>query len=271
MTGNMRHVLAITSICVVSCLAMAVYAQETPRDDKDEAEVATATGLSQPKWEKGSTWMVETVTQPLQTREVKPSTKPVPIRWQFRVADLENLAGRECYRIEIECLARGRIRPKSMIWVDQKSGFLRQYKTELAVAGQMRPMVESYDHAKSLAAPVITPVNALPIALPAFVPPGSKANTFTYTSAPMQAGAKSKDLGLVTFAHEVTQTTSKAGSKALEIIPKKGRPKSLDAKPITEVVLGTPTGEVKQLWQEGQPWPLVIDNGRTKAYLVTSE
>ena len=118
---------------------------------------------------------------------------------------------------------------------------------------------------------MITPVNALPIALPAFIAPGSKANTFVYTSAPMPAGAKSKDLGLVTFAHEVTQTTTKAGSKALEIIPKEGRPKSIEDKPVTEVNLGTATGNVKQLWQQGQPWPLLIDNGRTKAYLVTNE
>ena len=271
MSGPMRHAFAITTICLVSCLAMAVVAQDNPANTTTDTEVATATGLNQPKWEKGSTWMVETVTAPIQNRESKPSTKPVPIRWQFRVADTEELGGRDCYRIEIECLARGRIRPKSVIWVDQKSGFLRQYKTELAVAGQMRPMIESYDHAKGIAAPVVTPVNALPIALPAFIAPGSKANTFVYTSAPMAAGAKSKDLGLVTFAHEVTQTTKKAGSKALEIIPKEGRPKSIENKPVTEVNLGTSEGNITQLWQEGQPWPLVVDNGRTKAYLVTSE
>lgn len=270
MSSRMRHAFALTTICVC-CLSMAVTAQDDPAEAADEPQVAAANGLTQPKWEKGSTWTVETVTERIQGREVDPARKPVPIRWKFRVADVENLSGRDCYRIEIECLARGRIRPKSVIWVDEKSGFLRQYKTELAVAGQMRPMIESYDHAKGMAAPVITPINALPIALPAFLPPGSKANTFSYTSAPMPAGAKSKDLGLVTFAHEVTQTMNKAGSKALEIIPKEGRPKSLEQKPITEVSIGTFSGEVKQLWQEGQPWPLVVDNGRTKAYLVTSE
>jgi hypothetical protein len=251
---------------------MALFAQERPQirvANAEDAQVAAATGLNQPKWEKGATWTVETVTERIQGREVEPARKPVPVRWQFRVADLESLAGRDCYRIEIECLARGRIRPKSVIWVDQKSGFLRQYKTELAVAGRMRPMMESYDHAKGLATPVITPINVLPLALPAFVAPGSKANTFVYTSAPMPAGAKAKDLGLVTFAHEVTQTTNRAGSKALEIIPAEGRPKSIENKPVTEVNLGTPFGSVKQLWQEGQPWPVYVDNGRTKAYLVS--
>jgi len=279
MSSRMWHALAITSISMATCLAMAAFAQEEraadrlAQNDADDGqrEVGAPAGLDRPDWKVGNSWTVETISQRIQGREVEPARKPVPVRWKFRVADLEDLAGRDCYRIEIECLARGRIRPKSVLWVDEKSGFLRQYKTELAVAGQMRPMVESYDHAKGVATPVVTPINALPLALPAFVAPGAKANTFVYTSAPMPAGAKAKDLGLIPFAHEVTQTTTKAGPKALEIIPTEGRPKALESKPVTEVKIGTHMGEVKQLWQEGQLWPVYVDNGRTKAYLVSSD
>ncbi len=274
------HFIAAVAISAFAFAAMAAYAQEDRVEDvraqgvadavaQSEEVVAENAGLTQPKWDVGKTWTVESVSQRIQGREEAPARKPVPIRWQFRVAELENLAGRDCYRIEIECLARGRIRPKSMIWVDQKSGFLRQYKTELAVAGRMRPMIESYDHAKGAAAPIVTPVNALPIALPAFVAPGSKANSFVYTSAPMPAGAKAKDLGLVTFAHEVTQTATQAGPKALEIIPAEGRPKSIEQNPLTEVSIGTGGETITQIWQQGQPWPVFVDNGRTKAYLVS--
>ncbi len=257
----LRHAAAIVAVCVVSCLGLAAIAQ----DDPDEAAVAA---VDQPKWSVGDTWTIETVSNKIQGREAEPARKSPPIRWQFRVAELDKLAGRNCYRIEVECLARGRIRPKSVLWVDEESGFLRQYQTELAVGGKMRPIVESYDHAKDQPSPVVTPINAVPIVMPAFVKKGSKVNSFSYTSAPLPAGAKAKDLGLVTFAHEVSQTSGVAGAKALEVIPK-GLSKSLEKKPVMQINIATPSERVTQLWQEGAPWPVYVDNGTTKAYLVT--
>jgi hypothetical protein len=271
MSNRFRHAAALTALCVLSCLGLAAIAQEDPAaaaaDDEAAPESAT---LARPKWKEGQTWMIETVSEKIQGREITPARKPVPIRWQFKVANMEKLAGRDCYRIEIECLARGRIRPKSVIWVDEQTGFMRQYETELAVAGQMRKIVESNDHAKDQVAPTIMPISALPIAMPAFLPKGSKANSFSYTSAPIPAGGKAKDLGLMTFAHEISQTTKVAGSKSLEALPK-GLSKSLEAKPVTEVQLATHNEKITQLWQQGQPWPVYVDNGRTKAYLVTDE
>jgi hypothetical protein len=261
MPYNYRHAMAIAAVCVVTCVGLAAIAQDQP----DEGALAT---VDKPQWKVGDTWMIETVSTKIQGRETEPARKSPPIRWQFRVADLEKLAGRDCYRIEVECLARGRIRPKSIMWVDEDSGFLRQYQTELAVGGTMRPIVESYDHAKGQPSPVVTPISAVPIVMPAFVKKGSKVNSFSYTSAPMPAGAKAKDLGLVTFAYEVSQTQGVAGAKALEAIPK-GLSKNLDKKPVTQINIASPTSTVTQLWQEGQPWPLFVDNGTTKAYLVT--
>ncbi|MCA9268505.1 MAG: hypothetical protein KDA41_08535 [Planctomycetales bacterium] len=264
---HLRHTAVLVAISVGWCLAMAVIA-----DDNKPQGGAQAAGdsLDRPKWDVGDAWTIETVSQRMQGREENPATAPIPVRWRFQVANVEKLAGRDCYRIEIDCLARGRIRPKSVIWIDEESGFLRQYQTEVAVGGKMRQIVESYDHARGVASPVITPMNALPIVMPAFLPKGSKVNSFTYTSVPLPAGAKTKDLGLISFAQEVSQTSSKAGPKALEIIPR-GLSKSLENKPVTEVKIGTYNGEVQQLWQSGQPWPVYVDNGRTKAYLVATE
>lgn len=263
MPNHYRHAALIVAICVVSCLGLAAIAQDKP-------DAGALASLDRPKWEVGDKWTIETHSEKIQGRRDKPARTSPPLRWQFRVADVEELSGRDCYRIEVECLARGRIRPKSVIWIDQSSGFLRQYQTELAVGGKMRKVVESYDHAKGVPAPVITPVNAVPIVMPAFVKKGAKVNSFSYTSAPIPAGAKAKDLGLVTFAHEVSQTTDEASPKALEIIPK-GLSKSIEKKPVTQVSIATHGGKVTQLWQQGQPWPVYVDNGRTKAYLVSSE
>jgi hypothetical protein len=257
-----RHAAAIVAMCAVTSLGLAALAEDT----KPAAGALAA--VDQPRWTVGDTWTIETVSAKIQGREEQPARKSPPIRWQFRVADLEKLAGRDCYRIEVECLARGRIRPKSVMWVDEESGFLRQYQTELAVNGNMRPIVESYDHVKGEPAPVVTPISAVPIVMPAFIKKGSKVNSFSYTSAPMPAGAKAKDLGLVTFAHEVSQTSGIAGAKALEVLPK-GLSKSLDKKSVTQINIATATEKVTQLWQEGEPWPVYVDNGVTKAYLVT--
>ena len=257
-----HHATVLTLICGFALVTISAVA-----DDSDEPRDEAAT-LTKPKWEIGQSWTVETVSQRVQGREVEPVRKPVPLRWRFRVAELEQLAGRDCYRIEVQCLARGRIRPKSAIWVDKQSGFMRQYKTQYAVGGKMRSVVESYDHAKGVAAPVIAPISALPIALPAFFARGAKINSFTYTSAPILAGAKAKDLNLVTFAHDVSQTTERARPKSIELIPVDGRPKALEDKPVTQVSLTTRAGTVTQLWQQGQPWPVYVDNRKTKAYLV---
>lgn len=255
-----RHAMAIIAVCSVTCLTLAAIAEDKP-------DVDALASVEQPKWSVGDTWTIETVSEKIQGREITPARKSPPIRWQFRVAELEKLAGRDCYRIEVECLARGRIRPKSVMWVDEESGFLRQYQTELAVNGKMRPIVESYDHAKGEPAPVVTPISAVPIVMPAFVKKGSKTVSFTYTSAPVPAGAKAKDLGMTSFAYEVSQTASIAGSKALEVIPR-GLSKAIDDKPVTQVNITTPHERVTQLWQPGKPWPVFVDNGVTKAYLV---
>jgi hypothetical protein len=254
---------------VLSCLGLAAIAQD-PADNAADEQPQDAATLARPEWKTGQTWLIETVSSKLQGREITPARKPVPVRWQFKVANMEKLAGRDCYRIEIECLARGRIRPKSVIWVDEQTGFMRQFETELAVNGKMRKIIESNDHAKDQPSPVIMPISALPIAMPAFLPKGSKANSFTYTTAPIPAGGKARDLGLMTFAHEVSQTSSMAGPKALEIIPK-GLSKSLEPKGVTEVKISTHNEKITQLWQPGQPWPVYVDNGHTKAYLVTPE
>lgn len=247
------------SFIVLATISVAARAEENDQ----------GANLTRPDWKVGETWTIETLTERIQGREEKTSRDAKPIRWQFRVAKLEDLAGRDCYRIEIECLAKGRIRPKSVVWVDEESGFLRQFETQMAVGGTMRTIRESYDHAKDRPSPVITPINTLPIAMPSFESKGAKANEFSYISAPMPAGAKSKDLGLISFAHNVNQTQGKASSKALKEVPA-SYSKGLEKAPVTQVTIGAHGGEVTQLWQQGKPWPVYVNNGRTKAYLVSN-
>ncbi len=239
-------------------MSSALYAQQ--REEQGE--------LQKPNWSVGDSWEVETTTQRIQVRESAPARKPARLRWRFKVAGLEDVAGIECYRIDIECLAKGRLRPATSIWCDKETLFLRQFQTQVANNGEMHLLQESYAVPKGQFAPVVAPINALPIALPAFVPKGSKnLNGFTYTSSPTAAG--SKDTGVLRFAYAVKQNAGKPSQKSIKAF-RKGLSKALnDSEAVTEVKLNGPHQGVVQLWKKNSPWPVYTDNGRTQAWLVS--
>lgn len=221
--------------------------------------------LSRPDWKIGDQWTVETVSRKMQGRENEPARKPPRLRWKFEVAGVEKLAGRDCYRIDIQCLAKGRIRPDTTVWFDQQSLFIQQFETKLAAAGQYQLVQESYT-AQQQTAPVVTPITALPIGMPAFVQQSAKSISSSYTSQPLPAG--SKDAGIIRFSHTTSQQVTAASSKSLKLIPETYS-KDIEQKPVQEVRLTDDQQSVLQLWQTGQPWPVYANNGQTEAWLVS--
>jgi hypothetical protein len=229
---------------------------------KDEPSAS----LPRPTWRVGDTWTVETVTERLQERAGNVE-KSQAVRWTFTVAAIEKVAGQDCYRIDVACLAKGRLRPRTSLWCDTRTLGLRQFRTELALAGQTHTILESYEPTAGGASPILTPLNALPIDLPAFLPSGSKGlDAFTYTSQPLPVGAK--DPGVLRFLHTVKQDVGPAGAKALDLVPERFA-KDLDQKPIVQVRLQDTERSVIQLWQQDKPWPVYTSNGQTKATLVS--
>jgi hypothetical protein len=221
--------------------------------------------LEPPRWRVGDTWTIESVTRREQGREDTPATEPARLRWKFHVAKLEPIAGRECYRIDIRCLAKGRMQPDTTIWCDKETKFLRQFQTQLPAAGQYVLVHESYT-AEQQASPVLPPVTALPVAMPAFVQKGAKSSgSFNFTSQPMPAGAK--DAAVIPFGHVAEQSVRKPSAKTMQLVPE-SYSKSLEQQPIREVQLSDGSQTVVQLWQADVPWPVYTDNGHTQAWLV---
>ncbi len=255
-------------LALTAGLFAASYSPDAGRNAR-AAEEAAAPGdgpsLERPQWKVGDHWNVETETNRIQGREPQSEVAAPRIRWKFHVSKLEKIGEHECFRIDIECQAAGRLQPKSSVWCDRDTLFLRQFQTQVLVDGQYRTLQESYDSVAGQPSPVLASINALPLALPAFLPKGSKSlGSFSYKSQPV---VQSKDLNVVRFAHTVTQEITPPGAKSLESASP-GLSKELRDKPLTEVRLAEQRQKVVQLWQKGSPWPVYAENGRTKAWLV---
>ena len=237
----------------------------------DPAPAPGGASLDRPEWKTGDTWTIETATERTQGREAKPVTNPARVRWQFKVTNIEKVAGQDCYRIDVECLATGRVRPRTTVWCDKDTLFLRQFQTQLAFNGRYQTIQESYDCGKGLYSPVVPSINALPLAMPAFLPKGSKGlNEFSFTSQPLPAG--SKDPTILRFSQKVSQDVRAADPQLAQKVYR-GFSKDLQQKPLTQVTLESgheKSDKVVQLWQAGTPWPVYSDNGRTKSWLVSA-
>jgi hypothetical protein len=249
--------------------AAVMFRSPQPAAHADDTGRGAASGsLEQPGWQIGDRWVLETLTERIQGRETKPAGTPPRIRWEFQVTKLEKVSGRDCYRVDIQCLATGRMQPRSTIWCEKETLFLRQFQTQVAVEGQYRTIQESYDCAKGESSPVLASINAVPLAMPAFVRKGAKSiGTFAYQSQPFAAGVK--DTGMIRFAHTITQKILPPGAKSLEQLPR-SYSKDLESRPVTEVRLANHQQAVTQLWKKGAPWPVYAENGRTQAWLVST-
>jgi hypothetical protein len=229
---------------------------------------AGATSLAPPPWKLGDRWVIETVTERIQAREPQKPTEAPRVRWEFHISKLEPISGHECYRIDVACHAAGRQQPKSTLWCDKDTRFLRQFQTQMAVDGQYRTITECYETAPGQLSPVLPSINALPLAMPAFVSKGAKSvGSFSYKSRP---AVSSKDISIVRFAHAISQEVSPPGAKSLAQLPP-GLSKDLKDRPLTEVRLADHQQKVVQLWQKDAPWPVYTENGRTRAWLISSK
>jgi hypothetical protein len=254
-----------SAVCLATLAAMLACVEQ------GRAEPAADGALAKPQWKVGDFWTIETATQRVQGREEKSPVNPPRVRWQFKVTNIEKVAGQDCYRIDVECLAQGRVRPKTTLWCDKETCFLRQFQTQLAFNGRYQTIQESYDCAKGLTSPVVASINALPLGMPAFLPAGSKGlNEFNYTSQPLPAG--SKNPAILRFAQSISQDIRPADAELTKKLYQ-GYSKDLASKPLTQVTLETgpqKRDKVVQLWQSGSPWPVYVNNGRTQAWLLAA-
>jgi hypothetical protein len=258
---HLKWMWVAAALLAGACLTM-------PTSSAQPAADSGAAALDRPDWKIGDTWTIETATQRVQGREIKPSENPPRVRWQFKVAKIEKIAGQDCYRVDVQCLAQGRVRPQTTLWCEKESLFLRQFQTQLAFDGRYHVVQESYECEKGTVSPVLASINALPLSMPAFTPKGSKAvGDFQFVSQPLPAG--SKDSSMLRFSQSVSQSVKAADPQLVNKVLKRYS-KDLDAKPITQVTLSVRGGSVVQLWQKGTPWPVYVNNGRTQAWLVTS-
>lgn len=236
----------------------------------DEADPLKAVEVERikPHWQTGDRWIVETATvQQQKHRELDAADKPPSVQWQFQVGRTEQIAGRECHKVKIHCLAKGR-QPQTTLWVDCQSMALRQLETQFPVRSGFRTVVESYDFPGGQPTPVLGPLSALPIDLPLFVGGNRKANSaFTYDAVSGPAGTKA--VGDVAFSFSVTQSVSTPDDRQVKRLIPEMLAKQLDKLHLLGVRLKSADNrQVDQIWKEGVPWPLYTNSGITVSRLI---
>jgi hypothetical protein len=245
--------------------------QAQPRtSQQSQQQQRTATVVPRPQWQVGDRWVVETATRPLQSRtEATGQSSRVKVRWQFTITGTEAIGGREAFRISISCLDARVAQPNTTIWIDRQSGALRQVQTQLPIPGGFRTLTESYTGGEQ-PVPVFGPLTALPVDLPAFVPPGTKdAGTYQYEAVAGPAGVKA--VGETSFSFTVRQSSEKARlEKVRDLLPDRFT-KDLTVRPTVDVHLQASDRRVRQIWQQDQPWPAFSSNGSTEARLIGFE
>jgi len=218
----------------------------------------------QPKWHVGDGWTVETQSRQPQTASPQPGS--VKARWRFVVERVERVAGEDCFRIVARPVEAEQ--PKTVVWVDRKTAAIRQIQTQLPTPAGYKTVTESYR--SSTAAPVIGPLSVLPLALPQFPHPGIKSlDTYQYETISGPGGIKAA--GDVGFSTQIRQSFSEPSADRIKGLFNDQHIKSLRDRPMVEVELSTPDETVRQVWAQGAPWPLFVDNGLTQARLVATK
>lgn len=251
------------SLAVMMILGLASLGRTAPEAERGMVDLRQV----KPKWEVGDQWVVETRTLPIQARrEPTGLTRGRPVPWQFTVQQEEKLID-DCYRVEIRCLLEGAPQPVTVLWIDKKSGALRQVQTQFPSADGFRTVTESYDSAGAQPSPVLSMLTALPVDLPAFQGNEAKGlEKYGYESRIGPAGVKNP--GELGFAFEVEQEVAQPGAEQVKGLLEEDFAKNLAERPVVEVRLKGVDRQVRQLWQAGLPWPVYADNGTTVARLV---
>lgn len=215
-----------------------------------------------PQWQLGDRWTVETATRQVQSDEPERS-QPTVVRWAFVVSSIDELDGRDCFCID----AVPENGPKSTLWIDCQSLGVRQVRAGIVVSGQMAYITESYATLDGQAAPVFSPLPALPVDLPAFPTGETKSlGAFTYEAMPGSTGEKGiNDVG---FTVSVDQEFTDVADPLVKSLATDPFAKDTEAKPTVGVQLKGPYGRVRQLWKPGVSWPVSSENRTTTARLV---
>jgi hypothetical protein len=231
----------------------------------EQAAAAGHVTLERPRWSEGDRWVVETRTKIVQS-VAKADGQPRRVRWQFEIAGVERVAAAECFKICVTCLVEAKLRPSITLWYDKQTLFLRKFEAQIVARGEMRTLCESYTAASEFA-PVIPPLEVIPVSLPAFVPAGAKHfGSFTYVSHVASAG--SKDLSLVRFAHTVRQDVERSSQDLIRHAAGTGNKVLATSRPV-EVHLAEGNRQIAQLWERDIPWPVYTNQGQTEAWLVS--
>jgi hypothetical protein len=267
-----RRIRSATGLLLVAGILVAIFACRVPGQTPGNDKPATARQF-RPSWQVGEQWVVETTAIQQQNRDYKKQRDdPPPVQWQFRVADVQKLAGRDCYRIEVTCQIQDREQPTTKLWIDQETLTLRQMQTQLPVPGGFRTVTESYEFTENKPAPVLGPLTALPIDLPVFPDQaiGRQAkslSTFEFEAVSGPAGTKA--VGDVTFAVPVEQSFQVTPVSGVKGLLDDSVEKSIGQSALAEVYLKGAGREVRQLWKERMPWPVYSENGATRARLLS--
>ena len=232
-----------------------------------------------PAWRVGQTWTVETVALPQASPEAfnaDEETLGEPIRWRFTVDGENLLYGRKCFRATIVCQLESATKPTIQIWVDQKTKELVGVKSTTDFGDRKLTICEAY-----LGGPQETgalgPLTALPLDMPYFKPGfGAELKGLEATDeieglrfvsdedfeldAPQ---TKSLSDATPTFARKIRQKATR-----LQTTKAIGDREYNAESMLYEVSLDGGDVQVNQIWAPNQPWPLVSENGATRATLI---
>jgi|GEM_PF-626861 len=264
MFGHCTRTIATVLILTAGLCRLAV-GQTREADPKG---VAVEAAKLRPVWAVGDQWTVETSSVQQQTAVgAVGKTRGQAVRWQFLVKSVEAVDGRQCFRVKITSRAAGRRQPLTTLWIDRDAFLLRQFQTQFPVPGGFRTVTETYRFREGSKAPVLPPLTALPVDLPVFDSEHSKSLE-PYSYETLIGDANTKNLDTVRFATDVRQQLVPANTDGIKSLLNDEFTKSLDASPVVELRLQSPDRTVRQFWQAGQPWPLLADNGVTRARLL---
>jgi hypothetical protein len=257
-----NHGRSLFTLLLIGLLAVRAASEERP----PPANSAPGAEAVRPHWKVGDRWIVETVTRMLPSGAAEAQALRSPaVQWQFTVAGVEKLNGRECFRVDVCCLqpATG---PKSSLWIDRRAMCLRQVETQLPVPGGYQSFTESYEFVGDQPSAVLGPLTALPVDLPVFLSGQKGLQKSGYEAVAGAIGTKA--LGDVGFAFEVEQEAGQATPEEAKGLLSESFTKDLAARPAVEVRLKGVDRQVRQLWQAELPWPAYCDNGTTVSRLV---
>jgi hypothetical protein len=190
------------------------------------------------------------------------------VQWQFQVGKVEKIDGQDCYAVDVKCMAAGgRDAKPTRLWLNKNTLGLEQIEEQLPIQGKYKPVKERYK-AQGRTAPVFVPITAIPLDMPVFLPSEDKGTTdFGYQAIiPDEEGKKALDD--VGFKFQVKQTTQAPNRDELKDLVAEEFTKGLAEKKVLEFKFEAGRRKARQIWQEGQPWPLYSSNGLIEAQLI---